>query len=71
MCEPTRDGIVVVGADDGGGVPGELGNGAGDRVRFVGRAEHADVVDLIPEYDCAAVQEVLCGSPRGSVPVGC
>ena len=59
MCEPPRDGIVVVGADDGGGVPGELGNGAGYRVRFVGHTEHADVVDFVAEHDQSTVLETL------------
>ena len=59
MLEPTRDGVVVVGADDGGGVRGQLRRSAGDRVRFVGHAEHVDVVDLVAEHHHAAVREVL------------
>ena len=57
MFEPTRDGVVVVGADDGGGVLGELGSGAGYRVCFIGNAEHADVVDLVAEHHQATVRE--------------
>ena len=62
---------VVVGADDGGGVLGELGSAAGDRVRFVGRAEHADVVDLIPEHHQTRILGILPGPmkpPHALVP---
>lgn len=51
MREPPRDGIFVVGADDGGGAVGQLGSGAGDRVRFVRHEEHAEVVEFVAEHD--------------------
>ena len=37
---------------------GELGNGAGHRVGFVGHAEQADVVDLVAERHEATMGEI-------------
>ena len=57
--QPSRHRIVIVGADHGGGMLREVGHSAGHRVRFVGHAEHAAIIDLVAEHHQARYRQVL------------